>query len=399
MKLNRLSLLGLGVLMAFTSCNNPYSGVSPELADLMKKAIESTAPERQTALTEVLAQTPKGNREGMAYLLAYMSKNDIDTMNLDLLKENVDYAYKAYNDFAWTKELPKEIFLNEVMPYAVYDEVRDSWRPMFYEMFSPLVQNSTDIFQAIDTVNKSIKDMVGVTYNTKRRKANQSPRESMEIHMASCTGLSILLVDALRAVGIPARLAGTPMWVSLEGNHNWVEVWADGKWYVTEYSPEKLDHAWFMPRAGKADKSKPIHWIYAVSYKPTGLPFPRGRRNNPDSMDVTSIDVTDRYIALYKGQQTEEGKGTPVVIKMFKNAADSTVSAARVASKITVFNLNADPVAEGKTAGPTQDMNDYLTLYVPVNGIFDIQYEAKDGVQTKRVNVEGPTSVILEYGE
>ena len=84
---------------------------------------------------------------------------------------------------------------------------------------------------------------------------------------------------------------------------------------------------------------------------------------------------------------------------MFKNAADSTVSAARVASKITVFNLNADPVAEGKTAGPTQDMNDYLTLYVPVNGIFDIQYEAKDGVQTKRVNVEGPTSVILEYGE
>ena len=62
MKLNRLSLLGLGVLMAFTSCNNPYSGVSPELADKKKKAIESTAPERQTALAEVLAQTPKGNR-------------------------------------------------------------------------------------------------------------------------------------------------------------------------------------------------------------------------------------------------------------------------------------------------------------------------------------------------
>ena len=44
---------------------------------------------------------------------------------------------------------------------------------------------------------------------------------------ASCTGVSIMFVDALRAVGVPARLVGTPAWNGMiqNGNHNWVEVY------------------------------------------------------------------------------------------------------------------------------------------------------------------------------
>src|SRR6478752_4758171 len=45
-----------------------------------------------------------------------------------------------------------------------------------------------------------------VGYSTERRAANQSPSESRESGKASCTGLSILLSDACRSVGIPARL-------------------------------------------------------------------------------------------------------------------------------------------------------------------------------------------------
>jgi len=34
--------------------------------------------------------------------------------------------------FARTRALPDSVFLNDVLPYAVVDEVRDSWRPDFY---------------------------------------------------------------------------------------------------------------------------------------------------------------------------------------------------------------------------------------------------------------------------
>ena len=65
---------------------------------------------------------------------------------------------------------------------------------------------------------------------------------------ASCTGTSILFANALRAVGIPARVVGTPAWYGNRtmGNHNWVEVYvgasdegSDGAdpWKFLEPSP------------------------------------------------------------------------------------------------------------------------------------------------------------------
>jgi transglutaminase-like putative cysteine protease len=39
----------------------------------------------------------------------------------------------------------------------------------------------------------------------------------------------VLVVDACRAVGIPARVAGVPAWTGSRGNHTWAEVW-DGSW-------------------------------------------------------------------------------------------------------------------------------------------------------------------------
>ena len=164
---------------------------------------------RADSLRNLLRQTPREQREGMAFLIAHMPRGDRDPMRLDLLRENVEYAYRARRDYPWTRALPDSVFLNEVLPYAAVDEVRDSWRADFYPRFARRVALCRDIRAAIDSVNRNIAADVGVEYNTAREKTNQSPAESMRQHMASCTGLSVLLVDALRAAGIPARFAGT----------------------------------------------------------------------------------------------------------------------------------------------------------------------------------------------
>jgi transglutaminase-like putative cysteine protease len=53
------------------------------------------------------------------------------------------------------------------------------------------------------------------------------PMSIISYGYSSCTGLAILLICALRSVGIPARLVGTPAWHGNvdEGNHSWVEVY------------------------------------------------------------------------------------------------------------------------------------------------------------------------------
>lgn len=382
--------------LALFSCNNPYKNLSPELAAETQKAIQSVnTRERQKQLEDAISLVKPEYQEGMAFLIAYMRTADLDTLPVKLLVQNVNLAYKARETFPWTKALSNDVFLNEVLPYASMDETREDWRSGFYDMLYPLVKNTNDIYQAIDTVNKSLKELVKVEYNTKRNKPNQSPFESMAINMASCSGLSILLTDAFRAVGIPSRVAGTPLWVSKEGNHNWSEVMIDSTWYFTEYYPDALNKSWFLERAGKADKSDSIYWIYATSYKPTTVSFPMVWAKKDKT--VPGVDVTDRYIDLYKKQLAEAEKGTPVTIRMYKTEQCTLDSDGRIATEVTVKTPNGETIATGTTAGPKADMNDYLKLYLPPNNTFVLEYKTAKGLKTEKFKTDGPKDIRISW--
>ncbi|MCK4565429.1 MAG: transglutaminase domain-containing protein, partial [Verrucomicrobia bacterium] len=132
---------------------------------------------------------------------------------------------------------------------------------------------------------------------TKRPRPDQSPSESIKASYASCTGLSILLVDACRAVGIPARVAGVAQWTGSPGNHTWVEVW-DGQWHCIGAAESKaLDDVWFGPGTAKADSTDPLRRIYAVKFSRDTLRFPMVW--NPYADYASAEDVTARYKQLF----------------------------------------------------------------------------------------------------
>ena len=161
--------------------------------------------------------------EGLAFLRANMPDIDRAVLKGDFLVEDVRLSYQAINEVPWGREIPKDIFLNDVLPYASLNERRDNWRGDFHHRFIKLVQSSKTIDQAVKVLNKYVFDSLKVSYSAdKRPKPDQSPYESMQAHYASCTGLSILLVDALRSVCIPARIAAIAMWPDGSGNHTWV---------------------------------------------------------------------------------------------------------------------------------------------------------------------------------
>ncbi len=326
-------------------------------------------------LAKALEMVPEEQKAGLEFLIDNMPQGDKDTLTAEFLLTELDWAYKARETFPWAKSLPDSIFFNDVLPYASMDETREPWREMFWNMFYPLVKDVTDVRVALDTINKEIKNIIGVEYNTKRKRPNQSPSESMEIKMASCSGLSILLTDVLRTMGIPSRIAGTPLWVTKEGNHNWSEVWLDGKWYFVEYyqNPD-LNKSWFLERAGKADKSDPIYWMYATSWKkqPGGQHFPMVW--DRESKEVPGVVVTDFYIDLYNAEKAAAKSGTAVAFKMYQSKKAEYTSGDRVAKDIKIKNGAGDIVAVGSTRGENADMNDYLVLYLP-DGEFVAAYD------------------------
>lgn len=196
------------------------------------------------------------------------------------------------------EQYPDDIYLDYVLPYSVIREERDDWRGEFRERFLPVVEGCTNAYEAAVKLDRTIWNMIGVHYDTRRDKARQSPRHSMRIGMASCTGISILLIDACRAVGIPARLVGC-CWTTIPGNHSWVEVWSQGRWRVlASGEKEREDDIWFLAFASNADTTRLDRRIYASRWSPS----PEGTRfwqtwEYPQRLsDVPADDVTARYI-------------------------------------------------------------------------------------------------------
>ena len=402
----RLTLCCIAVVaLAIAFLVWPSERYNPSKDSALQEVI--TTSSRSAELLSLMESTPKEQQREMAFLLKNMPDFDREAMDIALLKENVEYAHMAREKYQWAKQLPEDVYLYDVLPYHVVDEVRDSWRKELYELFVPAVDTCRTMYDAVCAVNANIPRLTGVDYNTKREKTNQSPRESMRQGMASCTGLAILLVDAYRAVGIPARFAGTASWHDNRGNHSWTEVWLDGEWRVTEYYfPSKLDHLWFMPDASKAKEDDRTYAIYATRFGKADDWFPmvwadgdvEGRSVEELPQIVGAVNVTKHYQDLAYEQYTrhlEAGTHTFIKIAGYKQAGKKEHSDDRVAMGVDVF-WGTEQMGGGLTAGPLRDMNDMFSVLVEKNRTYELRYYDAAG-ELQRISVElGEEPVIVE---
>lgn len=193
--------------------------------------------------------------------------------------------------------------------------------------------------------------------------------------MATCTGLSFLLVNAFRSVGIPARIAGTPMWTNMRGNHSWVEVWINGEWYFTEYYPDGLNKSWFVADAGRADIQNPKHWIYAASYKPSQTYYPLVW--DRASTEIHAENVTERYIRLYEKQMEKEKLMEDELWAEIVLYTSST-SNVRVSRKITIKSKDKE-VDFGYSPSATDDLNKYLKVRLKKSTPYTLEYTDEQG--------------------
>lgn len=339
---------------------------------------------------EARASMPEEMHTGFDFLLKYMPQDDRENLDAELLVENVTFAYHAWQMAPWGDQISEEVFLNQILPYASINERRDRWRKDFYERFQPLVAEAESPAEAAAILNQTIFPQLGVIYSTKRPKADQSPYESIEAGMASCTGLSVLLIDACRSVGVPARFVGTPLWADGSGNHSWVEIWDDG-WHFTgaaEPTGMELNQAWFTERAGLAIATDKERAIYAVSYLPTSTELPMVWQ--PDADTVYAQNVTHRYV-----QQKPLAEG---MVRLRVRARLGNGS--RISVPVRMEALHRPSTEEGKTRDDSFDANDHLTLTLPKHSM--VRLVASYNNQKQVLRFEAPqdgTLLELRFGE
>ena len=356
---------------------DPLSVYSLSATDrsLLMTALAKSGANRGELLKAIENAPSADQREGIVFLISYMPERDLRDLSAKFLLENVKWAYKARAEFPWTKDVPKEIFLNDVLPYANLNERRDNWRADFYKRFKNKVKGAKTLKEAIYLVNKDIEKEVKVKYSTKRKKPDQSPYESMDLGLASCSGLSIILSDAFRSVGIPARVAGTPSWTTVRGNHNWVEVYVDKQWKFTEFYPDKeLNRSWFLERAAKADEQDWQKKIYAASFTPTEYWFPMVWDYN--IRYIHGVDVTKKYHQIYRDQNK---KVTMDKMTQAERAVLVYANGKKVAVAFTVKDKEGKKVASGKTKDALADLNNMLIFKLQKNSSYILEYKNLTG--------------------
>jgi pimeloyl-ACP methyl ester carboxylesterase len=316
-----------------------------------------TAGDNRSQIEAAIAKVHAAQAEGLRFLVANMPDKDVRSLSTDYLVANVEYACRARDESPWKDRVSNEMFLNYVLPYAVVDEPREDWRKDLYDRCKPLVKGINEPGKAAVTLNQKLFPLLKVRFAANRRRANQGPLETIEAGNASCTGLSILLVDACRAVGVPARLVGIPMWTDKSGNHSWVEIWDGQNWRFTgaaEPTGNDLDSGWFAGRATSARRDDPIHAIYAARFARSPLVFPSAWSRRQGT--VYAVNVTDRYTKSTKPHADDE------IIVRFR-VLDKP-EGGRVAAKLELTTDDGKIVATGQTRDDQFDPNDHLEIVV-----------------------------------
>lgn len=329
----------------------------------------------------------EAGKRAAEFLVTGMPERDLKSLKKDFLLENLELALKAREQFPWSKDIPEEVFLNDVLPYASLDETRESWRKDFQEKCKELVKDCKTTTEAAQAINKGLFNIIKVHYNTGRKAPNQSPSESITLGKATCTGLSIILVDACRSVGVPARVAGTALWSNKRGNHTWTEIYDGGAWFFTgadEYNAQGLNRAWFVGSASQAQADDWRHAIWATSWKTTGSHFPMVW--SLEDKSVPAVNVTGRYA---KAKPKEAG--ATVFLRLWEKEGGD-----RLVGEVTLVNAAGKSEKTVKTKAGTADLNDMPSFTVKTGKSYRLRVKLGDEVRWEDLVAVSPGSGTLD---
>ena len=189
-----------------------------------------------TAAYKVLEENlPSWDKTNAASLGFHSGAPGVDGLDLGLATLGINISLTTKQTRSWAFEVPEEIYYEYVVTYAHANEARSNWKPFLTEVVDKILNGSKErepetVAEVVTLINSQLwsSGLLGneVTFKSSQTPLIYDPMSTIVFGYASCTGVSILFADALRAAGVPTRIAGTPAWngSAQNGNHNWIEV-------------------------------------------------------------------------------------------------------------------------------------------------------------------------------
>jgi hypothetical protein len=210
-------------------------------------------------------------------------KYDVQYITGDYLINNIELAFKVWEEQPWNRDVPFDVFCEEILPYRVENEPLENWRKKVLTSYAKL--------------NSSFKTQPGITTMEACSQVNSQlpilqlstdvPDMNFSMIMAStrgmCDEMVILAVFAMRALGIPVSKDYILKWPNRDLGHSWNSGYGGpGKRFSfmgTESNPEQEGHVY-------------RHISKSKIYRRT---FAKQKHIKADSSDIPSV-LHDRYM-------------------------------------------------------------------------------------------------------
>lgn len=129
-------------------------------------------------------------------------------ISADLLIENIDWAFKAWEERSWSKNYSFEDFCEYILPYRVGSEPLEKWRKAYYERYSPVLDSlyqGTDVVEAAQHVILYLRKE-GFAHNRVFRYPNLGAMFLLENRAGYCREACDIASYVMRALGIPVAM-------------------------------------------------------------------------------------------------------------------------------------------------------------------------------------------------
>ena len=299
-------------------------------------------------------------------------------MTVRMLISNIDAAFDAWQSAPWQKDIDFTLFCRYILPYRCSNEhIGGNWRKAMREAYGPLIKGETDMCRAFAIIERNVfKDVVlSNAYCPYTLDAITCHR----IGRAECGQRAVLLVDALRALGIPAAIDFVPAWADYsDKSHGWTTaVGKDGVVYTMAAENDTVAR-----NMNPVDAS-----VFEPRYRVTaedGCPY--------------SVKQTKTVAKVYREEFEEMDSSAAARPGFLSNGFIRDVSER--------YGLNADVTLDVET-----DREVFLCTYVsardwmpvacamPKNGKVTFRHVGKNAVCTVRTNADGYLTVPFLVGK
>lgn len=225
-------------------------------------------------------------------------KSDLENITAKLLIENIELAFEAWRTKPWAKHISYEQFREWILPYRIYDEPVQNWRPVLYEKYDIFLDSLSDksdpkeLARLVNThIYKNWKHLDNFNKFPHIPGINDVERYSGGI----CEHHYAFLVSILRSLGVACTIDYTPQWRHWVNKHSWISLIDKGgeTIYFNAGNPN-FYYTKRVPLGAKGSTTKVYRRSYTIQEK-TPAYFDEDGLIPSEFAHNGSYDVTDEY--------------------------------------------------------------------------------------------------------